>query len=178
MSVEYDDTKNTFYETEPVIPGKNVFAYVKFPSLERASYGVYLTDGGAKGDEIDSNEVNETTYDPTAIAPLTDLTDAIEVLKDGDSLEEFPYVEISDEAQFNKLVEAGGKDREKELYTGPGVYIISGSDWSKQYESVDTYQADEMKAAADDLIDDLYSGDELKEAANVILVKNNMEPEE
>jgi|SRR3990172_3903694 len=178
MSIEYDATHNTFYETEPILSGKNVFVYIKFPSLERAEYGVYLTDGGAKGNEIASENVEETTYDPTTIAPLTDFNDAVNVLKDGDSLEEFPYVEVSDEAQFNKLVEAAGKNRENEQYTGPGVYIISGSAYTKQYESVDSYQADEMKITAESLVDDIFSSGELEEAANLLLVKNNMEVED
>lgn len=171
MSVEYDDKFNLFYETEQILPNSHIYAYVKFPSLERAEYGIYMTEGDPSDSEIKSESLGESTYDPTSIAPLTDFADAVEVLKDGDSLEEFPYVEISDEAQFNKLIESAGKDRENEFWEGPGVYIIAGSTYHRQYDSVERYQMEEMKAAADDLIEDLHSGEELQDAAEAMLDK-------
>jgi len=146
-------------------PGVNAYAYVSFPSLERAEYGIYLTEGAHDATEIESSEVGETGFDPSAIAALSDFGEAIKELERGgrSSFEEFPFVEVSSKKDYNRALAAQGKTASEGDWKGPGVYDFRDKPPSRHAESVEQYEIDGMEYWADDTLELMFQGDEWKD---------------
>lgn len=160
----------------PRSKGPSVYWYVKFPSLERAEYGLALLNKGPRSKWIDHEEVREVTFDSSAIAPLNDFKDAVGYLGEEDKsrhvFEEFPYVEVTSEEDYRKALAAslgigrGPRDwspnDEKTLddesnWKGPGVYDFR--DMTRHAKSVEEYEKDSMEYWANDVLDAAFDDD-------------------
>lgn len=165
-----------FVDTEPVAapegmeddPDVRIYAYANFRSLEHVSFGLHRTDGGPQDDEIDSVKVGEYGMEP--IASFWDVGDAIKELERETGgrrerrwiFEENPFVEVTDEEDYNDALEALGITEET-AWEGPGLYDFRDDPPSFQ-GSVEDYELDEMKDAADQAIEFMFQGDEWEDA--------------
>lgn len=171
--------RGNFMDEEPVEGTDNVFPYVEFPSLERADYGLSLRDMKTQG-EIDSIEVGDTTFDPSAIAPLSDFKEALEALEDdiGYLLEEFPMVEVTNENQWKqvqKIMSAKQPDTNPPVWDGPGVYDFR--ELTKSYDSVEEYELESMEYWANDVMDGMFQSDDWKNDLKKLLDRNQIKTE-
>jgi len=154
----------------------SVYWYVRFPSLERAEYGLALLNKGPKSKWIDHEEIREVTFDPSAIAPLNDFKEALKYLEEGEKskhvFEEFPSVEVKSEEDYKAALAAflgigrGPRDwspnDEKRLeaesnWKGPGVYDFR--DMTRHSKSVEEYEKGDMEFWANDVLDGAYDDD-------------------
>jgi hypothetical protein len=154
----------------------SVYAYVEFPSLERAYGGLALvekTKNGPKEKWVDSVQVDQMTWE-NSIAPLTEFKEAVELLEEGAKygFEEYPYVEVDKEEDYKKALLAISKESEgpKEWsprkkdedsgWEGPGVYDFRESPPTRVYKSVLEYEMSSMESEADDVLEYMFQGDE------------------
>jgi len=151
-----------------------VYWYVRFFSLERAGYGFALLEKGPKSKWIDHEEVHEQMFDPTAVAPLTDFREGLELLEKGrlGMLEEYPFVEVTSEEDYNQALAAfleikeGPREwsprtkktiEEESNWDGPGVYDFR--DMTIHAKSVEEYEKDGMEYWAKETLDSAYEDD-------------------
>lgn len=174
MAIEQDtENSSIFIDTEPVAApepedeGVHVYAYARFRSLEHVAYGLYRTTGGPRDEEIDSEAVGQYGMEP--LAPYWEFKDALKEVR-GDSkfaFEEVPYVEVASEDDYDEAVDAIDPDfvdsGEPTGWEKPGLYDFRDSPPSFQ-GSVEDYELDEMKRAADDAIEFMFQGDEWEDA--------------
>lgn len=173
--LEWDPKSKVFIDSDPVEGFKNMFIYVDFPSLDRAHVGFYLTKSGPKDPEIDSVKVDTTGFDPSNVAPLTDHSEAVKMLKSGDfqPFAEYPYVEVASKEAYDELAGAAGADpHETWEFDGPGVYDFRDKPPTKSYDSVEEYELQGMQSAADDCIEFVFQSDEWKTAADKLAKAN------
>lgn len=153
----------------------SVYWYVRFPSLERAEYGLALLNKGPKSKWIDSEEVREVTFDPSAVAPLNEFKEAMEYLRKEDKrylFEEFPYVEVTSEEDYKSALaaflrrESGPREwspdveellKRESNWKGPGVYDFR--DMTRHAKSVEEYEKDSMAYWANDILDGAFDDD-------------------
>ena len=188
----------TFVDKEPVdvseaaprewSPRKapKVYWYVRFFSLERAGYGLALLEKGPKSKWIDHEEIREQMFDSTAVAPLTDYREGLELLEKGrrGMLEDFPFVEVKTEEDYNTAlaqfldVEEGPREwspravkkiEEESNWKGPGVYDFR--DMTLHSKSVEEYEKDNMKYWAKDVLDSSFD-DEWEPVLKKLLERN------
>jgi hypothetical protein len=176
-------------EWVPGLERYSIFPWVEFYSLERAGYGLVAI---GEGKPSVSKEVREQQFDPSTIAPLTEFSEAIKALEDGETYlaDEFPYVEITEERDYRRAVAAcleikGSKaspldwsprDRQDEKrvkyeskWEGPGVYDVRECPPSKHAASVEEYELDGMEAEASDVLDFMFQGDEWKDSLRELI---------
>ena len=156
----YESEKNTWTDTDPIEGTENVYAWVRFNSLERAEYGLTMTEGAYNAPGVDSVGVGESTFDSSTIAPMTDFDEAIKNINDKFIFEEFPMVEVKSEDEWNRLVEVKSAEASP-TFEGPGVYDFR--DFTKAFASVEEYEKTEMEYWADDTLEFMFQSDEWKE---------------
>lgn len=170
---------------------RDIYPYVQFHSLERASYGLVLTAGAPRGRTLDYEETGETGFEN--LAPLNDLDDAVENLERGDEVvfEEAPYAEILDEADYNRTLRAaagevddepeewepgkepaGAPEGEPSVWDGPGVYDLRDLPPTKSWPSVEEYEAEAMDREASDLVDFMFQGDEWRDTLRDLVARS------
>jgi len=165
-----------FVDTEPVAapdgmeddPAVRIYAYAKFRSLEHVSYGLHRTDGGPEDDEIDSEKVGEYGMEP--IAAYHQFNDALrEIRKEKRKwmFDEVSYVEVTSEDDYDEAVDALDPDfidkGDPTGWEGPGLYDFRDDPPTFQ-GSVEDYELDEMKDAADQAIEFMFQGEEWEDA--------------
>lgn len=156
---------DTFVDTDSLEGYNNIYPYIWFPSLERVVYGLFKTVGGPEDEEIDSVEVGGHPCEP--IAPLTDFGMASDMLDSEYAFEEYPFVELEYEEDFNEAARIINKDADWE---GPGVYDFR--DMSKAYESVEEYESEALEQEADMALDFMFQGEEWQDAAKELSAVN------
>lgn len=163
----------------------SIFPWVEFYSLERAGYGLMAI---GEGKPSVSEEVREQQFDPSTIAPLTEIAEVLKTLEAGERylVEEFPFSEITEASDYRKAIAACLKIKDFEVspldwsprstsrdgmrvkyesqWTGPGVYDMRECPPAKHADSVEEYELESMEAEADDVIDYMFQGDEWKES--------------
>lgn len=165
----------------------SIYPYVKFPSLERAEWGLVLTEGPPAGKWLDWQKVGDDRFtDP--IAPLIEFDDAQKALsrRRRGLLEETPYVEIRDEDRYLELLAASmreaidpihtwpadvlGRVRAKSLWDGPGVY--DARDLARSHPSVEEYEREDMAEWARRLLDDMFTAEGWKRDLGKLVFRN------
>lgn len=157
-----------------------VYPWVEFYSLERAGYGLLATEGAHDAEVVATYETGEQIFDPTAVASLMEFKEALEAIEEGArySLEEFPYSEITQEEDYNRVLAAclgqevtppsskdwsprgePGPKKETSLWTGPGVYDMRDCPPSRSYESVEEFEISSMEYWADDTLEFMFQDD-------------------
>ncbi len=151
--------------------GQKVYAYVEFPSLQRAEVGFLITEGGPEDSIVDHTDVT-TIYEDESIAPLIDFGDALKELEKVRSglIEDFPFVEIEKEEDYNELLLASLRRAEnpymfwsdedlleESLWTEAGVYDLRDRPPS-HHASVEDYELEAMEAHADGAVEWLFQG--------------------
>lgn len=182
MAIERNK-EGVFIDDTSIDEHPNVFPWVRFPSLERATYGLALHEGDAGSPEIDSIKVSESTFDPTTIAPMADFGEAVRAASEANPnyyFEEVPMVEIVDAAGFDHLKNAFVDPRYKAAWADaefekPGIY--DGREGSFE-GSVEDYEDGDMAFWAEDTLEYMFQGDEWKEALEVLLSRNKIEVRE
>jgi len=177
MAIEQEtENSSIFIDTVPIAApepqdaGVHVYAYARFRSLEHVAYGLYRTTGGPRDEQVDSEQVGEYGMEP--IAPYWDINDALKELgKDSQhAFEEVPFVEVDSEDSYNEACEALGYEDTygddaawPSDYKEPGLYDFR-DDPPSFVSSVEDYELDEMKQAAEDAIEFMFQGNEWEEA--------------
>jgi hypothetical protein len=183
---EWEDVNPALFE--PVKKkGYEVFAYVEFPSLQRAEVGFAILKGGPEGEVVDKTDVT-TIHHEQSVAPLLDFNDALKELKETRRplIEEFPFVEVTRKKDYNELLLASLRNREEKearggpirqwspgekkpkvsdkelienesLWTEAGVYDLRDVPPSHHASVVD-YEVEGMNMWADDAMEWLYQG--------------------
>lgn len=162
-----------------------VYPYVVFHSLERAGYGLTITEDKPHSKTVDTGEERETTFE--ILAPINDLDDAVEILERGDEIvfEEMPFVEVLDEKDYARVAAAAGDSDEPEEWEpgrgphprtpgweGPGVYDLRDSPPSRALNSVEEYEEDSMESMAFDIVDFMFQSDEWRDALRDLVARN------
>lgn len=175
-------------EWVPGLERFSIFSWVEFPSLERASYGLLAVETGS----IDpAAEVRAGTlgFEPSTIAPLTELAEALTTLERGERylVEEFPFSEITEEQDYQRAVVAcieheGLKESPLEWspkgtrgeqyraqWKGPGVYDMRECPPLKTADSVEEHELGGMEYEAGETLEYMFQGDEWKESLKKLL---------
>ena len=173
MTIEHTGS-GTFIDSEPIAapdgvaddPNVRIYAYARFRSLEHVSFGLYRTTGGPKDEEIDSEKVGEYGMEP--IASYWEAGIAIEEIekskkKDSRLFEDEPLVEVTSEEEYNQAIAALGIDAEEGAWDRPGLYDFR-DDPPAYHGTVEEYELDMMKDAADQAFDFMFQDDEWEEA--------------
>ena len=142
-------------------PSANVYPYASFRSLEHVSFGLRLTTGGAKDEEIESVEVGEYSMEP--LNPFMEFNDAMDEVRRGSkyTFEEVPFVEIENEEQYEEALDA--LDVEGHPWEGPGLYDFRDSPPSFA-GTVEDSELEALEYAADEAIDFMFQGEEWEKA--------------
>ena len=163
-----------FVDTEPVAapdgmdddPNVHIYAYARFRSMEHVAYGLFRTTGGPEDEEIESEKVGEYGMEPRA--PYWQFNDAMDELERGGrgkrsgrlyAFEETPYVEVTDEEDFDTALEALGLDPDDSAWEGPGLYDFRDEPPTFQ-GSVEEYEEESLTEEADQAIEFMFQGDE------------------
>jgi len=169
MATIIDIGNGVFVDSEPIdgpegAHAPNIYAYASFRSLEHVAFGLMRTTGGPDGEEIDSVEVGGYGMEP--IAPYWDVRDAI---KDGDSkyaFEEVPLVEVTSKEDYDDALDAVFDVDPMDVDTAwekPGLYDFRDDPPTYQ-GSVEDYELESLKDAADQAFEFMFQGDEWEEA--------------
>ena len=166
MAIEHVG-QGTFIDTERVDPPEgapraNIYAYAFFRSLEHVEFGLTLTEGGPRAEELDVYKVGQYGMEPIATFwEVGHAIDAIEREKDVRYFEDDPFVEVTSEADYIAVLDA--LDVEESAWEGPGLYDFR--DAPPTYAgSVEDYELEEMKDAADQAFDFMFQGEEWEDA--------------
>jgi hypothetical protein len=161
MTVKHHGS-GTFIDDKSVASkrGYTVYAWAEFPSLERVVGGLFITDGGADGEWIESRTLEETGMEP--LAQVSEFRDAIKEAGSKYAFEEYPFVEVSSKEEFDEAIEASDFE-DVPAWEGPGVYDFR--DFTKSYDSVEDHQMEAMTSEADNMLNDyMFQSDDWKEA--------------
>lgn len=174
-----------FVDTDPVDPPEgseappegHIYPYAEFRSLEHVSYGLRLTAGGPRGEEVDSIEVGQYGMEP--LSPYWEFGDALKEIGRGAShaFEDVPYVEIETEEQYNEVLDALKlEEDEGDIFDGPGLYDFRDSPPTYQ-GTVEDNELEDMSSAADDAFDFMFQGEEWEDAYGKLAEDDGTEDE-
>jgi hypothetical protein len=159
-----------FVYSEPVDAPKgvkaaaNIYAYAQFHSLERVSYGLMLTTDGPKAKEIDNAKVGAYGMEPLALyMDFRDALEDIESEREFRSFEEVPYVEVTKQKDYEVVLDLLDRTPPDGDWQGKGLYDFRDDPPSFQ-GSVEDYELEEMKRAAEEAFDFMFQGDEWEDA--------------
>lgn len=172
-----------FVDTEPVDPpdgvdppkGGNVYAYASFRSLEHVSYGLFRTTGAFDAEETDSETVGSYGMEP--IATYWDFNDALESVGEKFAFEENPFVEVTSKKQYDEALSALDGAQEDGAWDKPGLYDFR-DDPPTYVETVEEYEENSMRDAADQAIDFMFQGDDWEAAYRELAEVEDDEEEE
>jgi hypothetical protein len=152
-----------FIDGDPVgteQPPLDIYPYAYFRSLEHVEFGLVLTNGGPKGDEIASVKVGQYGMEP--LSSYWEFDDALDEIEKGSkyAFEEVPYVEVQTEDQYNEVLDALElEEDEGDIFDGPGLYDFRDTPPTYQGTVEDNELAD-MERAADEAFEFMFQGDE------------------
>jgi hypothetical protein len=172
-------------EWTPARKGLKAYAYVEFPSLERAYYGIFLTRGGPEDEEEGSKSVGMQTWEQP-VALYWDVADAFRELGEKYAFEENPFVEVTDKKDYDRVLLAladedpddpkswsprAHKALEEGDWTGPGLYDFRERPPSKAYDSALEYEILSMEEEADQTLDYMYQGEDWEKELRELLAE-------
>lgn len=166
MAIEQEtENSSAFIDTEPVAapdgteddPNVHIYAYARFRSLEHVAFGLYRTKGGPRDEEVDSEGVGQYGMEP--IATYWEFKDALDDIESKHMFEDVPFVEVTSEDDYNEALEALDIDPDDGAWERPGLYDFR-DDPPSYVSSVEDYERESMKEAADQAIDFMFQGDD------------------
>ena len=181
----------TFVDTQQVAapdgveddPNVHVYAYARFRSLEHVSFGLFRTTGGPEDEEVDSESVGQYGMEP--IARYWEYGLALEEIEKAAKrkketlrfFEEEPYVEVTDEEDYDAALEALGLDAEDGAWEKPGLYDFR-DDPPTYVSSVEDYELESMTEAADRAFEFMFQGEEWEDAYKALAEEEEEEEDE
>lgn len=170
-------------------PGMSLFkiyAYVEFPSLERAYYGLAAVKGDPTSDWVASALVDQTVME--GVASLTEFGEALRYLEEESDymFEEVPFVEVTREEDYNRALAividvdaptsvkdwspSVKKMIEKESsWMGPGVYDFRDKPPTQSFETVEAYEGSGLEFEAEHILEYMFQGDEWKNSLRELI---------
>ncbi|HYX20497.1 MAG TPA: hypothetical protein VFA98_06585 [Thermoanaerobaculia bacterium] len=148
-----------------------IYAYVEFGGLSRVYYGLMLTAGSARDEVLASEEVGQ--YELENLAGYWYFSDAAERLGERSTrgtseFEEQPFVEVSDEEEYDGALEALEIPKDESAWTKPGLYDFRDSPPTFAY-SIDEYERESMKDAAERALEDMFNSEEWENVCVTLL---------
>lgn len=149
-----------------------VYGYVEFSGgLMHVYYGLMLTAGGPHDEVLSSEQVG--SYETNDVAPYWYASDAIKNLGKGAepdtfAFEEQPFVEVTDEDEYNEALEALGISPDDGKWDKPGLYDFRDSP-PTYASSLAEYEREGMKDAAERALEDMFGSDEWENVCMTLL---------
>jgi hypothetical protein len=152
----------------PALRKISVYWLVEHPTMHRTRTRLAIIKGSPRnGTILDSVNVDTNEWEESN-APLTDIGEAIEMYrKEQDFIfEEFPYVEVEQESDYNRAVGGHGigpKDwspiAPDSAWSGPGVYDFRDRPPTRAYKSVEEYEFEGMEERSKQVLESTYDDD-------------------
>jgi hypothetical protein len=137
-----------------------IYAYVDFRGLSSLTYGLMITVGGPR-DEILARKKIGWTDSGWSFAQYWDFRDALDSVGKKYVFEEDPFVEVSEEDDYNEALEAMEIPLKDGEWVKAGLYDFR--DHPPTYSgTVETYERESMKYEAERALEDMFESDEWK----------------